>query len=293
VRLPAIHLCCHGLASLNPQVKSKISEYGTLNLVLSTLEKLESEQDLLTDDNLTFLECCWTFLSNVTDESPHNCEKIIQHNGIKHILQALRRERPQRNNVQRNVMGLLANISEVPSLRSVLMSEGILPHLINCMDKCKELEVTYNATGILCHLLAEGPELWAFHGLGDQMDFMLERLVQTVDSWTNTPESWINYRTMKPIAYLLNPNLPWQILYWAAWAVDSLCAVDPVKYCTMALNEGIAKQLLNFCTHFDPRLREKANHGVERCKAFAAAQNAPKTTTISVSSDSTAAYSAM
>lgn len=31
---------------------------------------------------------------------------------------------------------------------------------------------------------------------------------------------------MKPIAYLLNKELPWQVSYWAAWAVDSLCTVD-------------------------------------------------------------------
>lgn len=151
-------------------------------------------------------------------------------------------------------MGLLANISEVASLRPTLMANNIIDHLKECLDNhavnCgwdggspiellssisshavllalifdaqQDLEINYNATGILCHLIAEGPELWRRHGLYDQLSEMLGRLVTTVsdqvfccavvrvlslnfhclsiplqvDSWTNTPESWINYRSV-------------------------------------------------------------------------------------------------
>ena len=47
-----------------------------------------------------------------------------------------------------------------------------------------------------------------------------------VDSWVPTTESWINYRSMKPIAYLLNHPEHWCLSYWACWAINSLCAVD-------------------------------------------------------------------
>lgn len=40
----------------------------------------------------------------------------------------------------RNIMGLLANIAEVSSLRGALMRSGILDHLIHCMDTSQVCE---------------------------------------------------------------------------------------------------------------------------------------------------------
>lgn len=63
-----------------------------------------------------------------------------------------------------------------------------MPHTVLC-DLCadpvlarqwQELEASYNATGMLCHLLAEGKGLWAAHNLQGELDRVIDTLIKTV-----------------------------------------------------------------------------------------------------------------
>jgi hypothetical protein len=52
-------------------------------LALQVSAFLASFCPLLFKDNLTFMECCWTFLWNVTDESPINCQQVSRDQGFR------------------------------------------------------------------------------------------------------------------------------------------------------------------------------------------------------------------
>ncbi|KAJ7372333.1 Protein zer-1 [Desmophyllum pertusum] len=90
------------------------------------------------------LECCWSALWNVTDETPENCELFISHGGIDLFMECKMKLGGQRDLV-RNMLGLMGNVAEVPEQRSKLMS---IAHVFyDLMQTESELEVTYNAAG--------------------------------------------------------------------------------------------------------------------------------------------------
>eukprot|EP00041_Stephanoeca_diplocostata_P029164 m.854214 g.854214 ORF g.854214 m.854214 type:complete len:834 (-) comp23502_c2_seq2:381-2882(-) len=246
----ALLLCCHNLASLHPRHKLSIGSAepeGGINLVLrlitdqhAALLKLETPEaaDFVT------LELCWTFLWNITDETPRNVARFIAHAGIDTMLCSLETF-PTVVALRRNVMGLVTNIAEVPACRTELMQERVLQLLHTCLvDGPNDLEVAYNVAGTLCHVLSDGEAFWLACGRTPELRrCLLSALATAVGGWTMAIERWINYRSLTPIVRLLQPSLEEEVHMWATWALASLCMVDRDKYCAMCAFEGVVDAL--------------------------------------------------
>eukprot|EP00051_Salpingoeca_urceolata_P034105 m.23578 g.23578 ORF g.23578 m.23578 type:complete len:772 (-) comp7230_c0_seq1:181-2496(-) len=242
IQLTSVFLCCHNLASLHPWHKAAIGEAGGIQLAVQLIhEKKCPEENEETDTAV--LEACWTFLWNITDETPSNAERFLSEGGLDLVVEVLQLY-PDGAILRRNVMGLVTNIAEVKRLRPSLMTEDMLSELDKCLTGLDDLEVSYNVTGTLCHLMAEGEAFWDRHEVArEQRSHLLGQITTAVDGWSLSAERWINYRCLRPVISLLSLQLPWEIRYWAAWALASLCTANPDKYCEMCLEENALEPL--------------------------------------------------
>jgi len=84
-------------------------------------------------------------------------------------------------------------------------------------SQAPDLEVTYNVTGSLCHILSEGHDFWAREKLHPGLHAeLLSKIESTVMSWKLTTERWINYRSLRPLIGLLEQtSLEPQIHLWS------------------------------------------------------------------------------
>eukprot|EP00039_Didymoeca_costata_P033319 m.41834 g.41834 ORF g.41834 m.41834 type:complete len:372 (+) comp9817_c0_seq1:1684-2799(+) len=236
VRTQATRLCCHSLAALDPWHKRKIGQYtgdqvhGALRMQHSialclSLVNYELEREILSEEeqpDTNTIEACWTFLWNVTDETPENSE-LVARDGLELLMRSLA-SFPDSIPVHRNTMGLVTNIAEVRHLRSKLITSGLLQVMIGLIQH-DDLEVSYNVCGTLCHILAEGVEYWESQGLSlETREECSSKISSVVLSWPLEKERGINYRSLKPLISLLQPELPSAVHIWAAWALLSLCS---------------------------------------------------------------------
>ena len=264
VRLTAIHVCSQNLASLHPSLKEQIGSVGdggleedVLGMVLELVETVrasllavESNPEIYPDNQrqqlMAAMEGCWTFLWNVTDETPNNSNRFLDKGGLSSLVLTLRQFTDKA--LRRNTMGLVTNLAEVPELRSRLMTDntgaplGLVEEMAKLLtfddDSQFDLEVTYNIAGTMCHILAEGKMFWVESGL--TLEFrrrVLDDIAIVVQRWTLTPERWINYRSLRPLVDLLNPAFDSEVHLWATWAMLSLCFVNGPKYCEMCYRE--------------------------------------------------------
>lgn len=252
----AVLLCCHNLASLHPRHKEGIGAAepeGGIDLVLRLIADqhaaLTEQEDLEDTDYLT-LELCWTFLWNITDETPRNVQRFIARRGMATMLYSLETF-PTVVALRRNVMGLVTNIAEVPAFRAELLQVRVLEQLHTCLvDGPNDLEVTYNVAGTLCHVLSDGEAFWLACGRTLELRrTLLDALATVVLGWNMATERWINYRSLTPIVRLLHPDLEGEVHMWATWAVASLCTVTRDKYCEMCVAEGVVDALERLQKH--------------------------------------------
>mmetsp|Transcript_26333 Transcript_26333/g.79107 ORF Transcript_26333/g.79107 Transcript_26333/m.79107 type:complete len:806 (+) Transcript_26333:330-2747(+) len=254
----ALLMCCHNLASLHPHHKERIGsaepESGVtlvLKIIAAQQEELEYAEEV-DDNDFIILELGWTFLWNMTDETPSNVQRFLELNGMQTLLESLTTF-PDQVALRRNIMGLVTNIAEVTHFRSHLLEADVLFQLETCMRvDADRLEVSYNVAGTLCHILAEGEEYWFAHGQSaEQRQQLLAAIAAAVTGWDKATERWINYRSLQPIINLLGPSVADEVYLWATWALLSLCTVTPGKYCTMLEEEGGLERLdqLSKSTH--------------------------------------------
>ena len=88
------------------------------------------------------METAWSCMWNVTDETPINCKRFLDGDGMDLFLRC-KTEFPNKQDLLRNMMGLLGNVAEVPNLRS---------HLMNA-DFVAEFHFLLNST-------SDGIEVW-------------------------------------------------------------------------------------------------------------------------------------
>jgi len=171
------------------------------------------------------METAWSCMWNVTDETPINCRRFLDGGGMKLFLRC-KQEFPDRQDLLRNMMGLLGNVAEVKELRPHLMTREFVFEFFNLLSSTSDgIEVSYNAAGVLAHMASDGKEAWTVED--PVREDMLHRMVETIGRWDLNTRRNINYRSFEPILRLVRSahHTP-QCQHWAVWALANLTRVD-------------------------------------------------------------------
>lgn len=107
------------------------------------------------------MEVAWSTMWNVTDETAVNCERFLDGQGMDFFLWSLRviimmqinwriiitnchafigclQSFPEKDELLRNMMGLLGNVAEVKRLRSRLMTSEFIKVFSNLLESCRD-----------------------------------------------------------------------------------------------------------------------------------------------------------
>ncbi|XP_068104613.1 protein zer-1 homolog [Hyperolius riggenbachi] len=227
----AVHLCNALVCQVDNDHKEAVGKMGFVMTMLKLIQK--KLQDKTCDQVMEF---SWSALWNITDETPDNCEMFLNYSGMKLFLDCLR-EFPEKQELHRNMLGLLGNVAEVRELRPQLMTAQFITVFSNLLEsKADGIEVSYNACGVLSHIMFDGPEAW-FIAEPSRQD-VDERMWRAIQSWDISSRRNINYRSFEPILRLLPQSVSPVSQHWATWALYNLVSVYPDKYCPLLIKEG-------------------------------------------------------
>ena len=97
-------------------------------------------------------------------------------------------------------MGLVGNIAEVDYLRNRLICDETIHFYSDALeaDGSSNLEVAYNACGTLSHILSDQSSVWPSSLLAKK-DEILKKMITAVQTWDESAERNINYRSLKEI----------------------------------------------------------------------------------------------
>lgn len=150
---------------------------------------------------------------------------------------------PDRDELLRNMMGLLGNVAEVKWLRPKLMTQEFIEVFARLLDSLSDgievghhfgrlandnanqlsFQVSYNAAGVLAHIASDGADAWTIKSPTRQ--HVLERMVAAIQRWNIKSERNINYRSFEPILSLVRCYETPQCQHWAVWALANLTQV--------------------------------------------------------------------
>lgn len=211
--------------------KKILGESGVVE-IMSNIIKLKVEHHVCDE----ILEVCWSTLWNVTDETETNCVKFMDRGGMYLFLDCFKMF-PDKEELLRNMMGLMGNIAEVQKLRKDLMNSEYVTVFTNFLESTKDgIEVSYNAAGVLSHMLSDGEHAWTIDIPPRQE--VIRRIVQAIKRWPLDSKRNINYRSFGPILHLARCYQSHASQYWAIWALCNLTQVYPEKYCQLLKDEG-------------------------------------------------------
>lgn len=243
--------------------KRLVGDKGAITIMLQLIDGR-----LRTHTSDEVMETAWSTMWNVTDETPINCERFLDGGGMTLFLECLRifTDKPE---LLRNMMGLLGNVAEVKELRPRLMRDEYLLVFSELLDSESDgIEVSYNAAGILAHILSDGVESWDQACIqAVSRDQVLVRMRQAIDRWALVTKRNINYRSFEPILRLLQCEHTPEAQHWAVWALANLTQVYPGKYCPLVHEEGgiqMLEQLVKSPKPY-PRIHELAKLIINQC----------------------------
>ncbi|OWK10606.1 ZER1 [Cervus elaphus hippelaphus] len=190
----AVHLCNALVCQVDNDHKEAVGKMGFVVTMLKLIQK--KLLDKICDQVMEF---SWSALWNITDETPDNCEMFLNFNGMKLFLDCLK-EFPEKQELHRNMLGL--NLLE---------------------SKADGIEVSYNACGVLSHIMFDGPEAWGI--CEPQREEVEERMWAAIQSWDINSRRNINYRSFEPILRLLPQGISPVSQHWATWALYNLVSV--------------------------------------------------------------------
>lgn len=185
------------------------------------------------------METAWSTMWNVTDETPVNCERFLDNNGMDYFVSCMH-SFPQSAELLRNMMGLLGNVAECAHLRHRLMKAEYIQRFVELLDSESDgIEVSYNAAGILSHIASDGQHYWQQYLPFDcKREAMLSKLKGAISRWKINSKRNINYRSFEPILRLLRCNVSSEAQYWAVWALANLTRVYCSKYCPLLVEDN-------------------------------------------------------
>ncbi|MEJ1271740.1 zyg-11 related cell cycle regulator [Cricetulus griseus] len=183
-------------------------------------------------------------------------------------------EFPEKQELHRNMLGLLGNVAEVKELRPQLMTSQFISVFSNLLEsKADGIEVSYNACGVLSHIMFDGPEAWGV--CEPQRAEVEERMWAAIQSWDINSRRNINYRfemgrSFEPILRLLPQGISPVSQHWATWALYNLVSVYPDKYCPLLIKEGglpLLKDLVKMATARQ-ETKEMARKVIDHCSNY-------------------------
>ncbi|CAD6185634.1 unnamed protein product [Caenorhabditis auriculariae] len=220
-------MACH----VEGDQKIEVGSYGAIEMIIEQIRRKHTQN--VCDD---VMEVGWSFLWNITDETPVNCEKFLAANGLtlfRECFSAFRQERE----LVRNMMGLIGNIAEVDELRSQLMNAQCVEIFCTLLDQVEDsIEISYNSAGVLAHMVSDGPEAWNLVKI--DREEVMKKIVKATDEWKLQTRRFINYRSFRPILRLLPLYNAYASQHWAVWALANLTTTDGSKYCAYVIDEG-------------------------------------------------------
>lgn len=210
---------------------------GDLGAISKMLALIASRLDRGQCDEV--METAWSTMWNVTDETPVNCQRFLDNSGMEYFMECVAKF-PNKPELLRNMMGLLGNVAECVDLRQKLMQEDY----INCFTEMLSstthgIEISYNAAGILAHIVSDGEEVWNKYLPTTNREIVLTKLRNAITSWQINSKRNINYRSFEPILRLLSPSVTnHEAQYWAIFALVNLTRVHSSKYCDLFIKDG-------------------------------------------------------
>ncbi|KAH8303764.1 hypothetical protein KR018_001537 [Drosophila ironensis] len=262
---------------------------GELGVVSTMLMLIKDRLNRSVFDDV--MEVAWSTMWNVTDETAINCKRFLDVRGMEYFLKCLHTF-PDREELLRNMMGLLGNVAEVKWLRPNLMTQefievfarlldslsdgievGANTSLLSKVDEGKNLgpneswrfQVSYNAAGVLAHIASDGADAWTIKT--PTRENVLERMVAAIQRWNLKSERNINYRSFEPILSLVRCYETPQCQHWAVWALANLTQVYPEKYCQLVEQENGIQILNELIEHESPysEIKRIARLVIEQC----------------------------
>uniref|UniRef100_U3FVI7 Protein zer-1 homolog n=2 Tax=Micrurus TaxID=8634 RepID=U3FVI7_MICFL len=259
----AVHLCNALVCQVDNDHKEAVGRMGFVMTMLRLIQKKLG--DKICDQVMEF---SWSALWNITDETPSNCEMFLNYNGMKLFLECLK-EFPNKQELHRNMLGLLGNVAEVQALRPQLMTSQFISVFSNLLDsEADGIEVSYNACGVLSHIMFDGPEAWLI--AEPSRDQVVDRMWAAIQRWDVNSRRNINYRSFEPILRLLPQWVSPVSQHWATWALYNLVSVYPDKYCPLLIKEGGLQLLQDMIQMASarPETQEMGRKVIEHCNHF-------------------------
>ncbi|XP_026568048.1 protein zer-1 homolog isoform X1 [Pseudonaja textilis] len=259
----AVHLCNALVCQVDNDHKEAVGRMGFVMTMLRLIQKKLG--DKICDQVMEF---SWSALWNITDETPSNCEMFLNYSGMKLFLECLK-EFPSKQELHRNMLGLLGNVAEVQALRPQLMTSQFISVFSNLLDsEADGIEVSYNACGVLSHIMFDGPEAWLISE--PSRDQVVDRMWAAIQRWDVNSRRNINYRSFEPILRLLPQWVSPVSQHWATWALYNLVSVYPDKYCPLLIKEGGLQLLQDMIQMASarPETQEMGRKVIEHCNHF-------------------------
>uniref|UniRef100_A0A672L7I8 Protein zer-1 homolog n=1 Tax=Sinocyclocheilus grahami TaxID=75366 RepID=A0A672L7I8_SINGR len=259
----AVHLCNALVCQVDNDHKEAVGKMGFVKTMLNLIQK--KLQDGMCDQVMEF---SWSALWNITDETPDNCQMFLECNGMNLFLDCLK-EFPDKQELHRNMLGLLGNVAEVKALRPQLLTKQFITVFSELLDsKADGIEVSYNACGVLSHIMFDGPEVWTMEE--PRRTHVMDTMWAAIQSWDVTSRRNINYRSFEPILRLLPQSGAPVSQHWATWALYNLVSVYPGKYCPLLIKEGgvILLQKVLELESSHQETKDMARKVMEQCENF-------------------------
>lgn len=232
--------------------------------VISTMLCLIKDR-LLRNEFDDVLEVAWSTMWNVTDETAVNCRRFLDGQGMDYFLGCLKHY-SDKDELLRNMMGLLGNVAEVKNLRPRLMTTEFISVFSDLLESNSDgIEVSYNAAGVLAHIASDGNEAWNI--TSPSRVEVLSRMVNAIEHWKLDKDRNINYRSFEPILGLVRCYETPECQHWAVWALANLTKVYPDKYCRLVEQENGIQILTDLINHPRPydRIKQLAHMVIDKC----------------------------
>ncbi|XP_030625003.1 protein zer-1 homolog [Chanos chanos] len=259
----AVHLCNALVCQVDNDHKEAVGKMGFVKTMLNLIQK--KLQDRTCDQVMEF---SWSALWNITDETPDNCQMFLDCNGMDLFLECLHKF-PDKQELHRNMLGLLGNVAEVKALRPQLLTRQFITVFSNLLEsKADGIEVSYNACGVLSHIMFDGPEAWVVEE--PQREVVMDKMWDAIQSWDVSSRRNINYRSFEPILRLLPQSIAPVSQHWATWALYNLVSVYSTKYCPLLIKEGgiaLLEKVLDLESS-QPETKDMARKVIEHCENF-------------------------
>ncbi|CAD5213987.1 unnamed protein product [Bursaphelenchus okinawaensis] len=209
--------------------KVEVGNFGAIEAVVDHIRRKTKRR--ICDE---VLEVSWSFLWNVTDETPLNCEMFLKSGGMD-LFRRCYSEFSTKKELVRNMMGLVGNIAEVEALRFYLMHDELIRIFMSLLDQMSDgIETSYNSSGVLAQLLSDGVQKWTCNVSRDEVT---KKIVKATSQWPMDSRRYINYRSFKPIIRLIPMFDSHGSQIWALWALANLTTTDGEKYCQFIVKE--------------------------------------------------------